>query len=86
MLVTVFLIFPRCIYPVTKDWSVLLRRIFAVTAMIAMIGIYLEFRFARIDLWTWMPLLLSFLLLLDIYDHWLLNHLISGDFTERSHE
>jgi len=86
MFVTVFQVFPRCIYPVTNNWSVLLRRIFAVTATIAMIGIYLEFRFARMDLWTWMALLLSFLLLLDIYDHWLLNHLISGDFTERSHE
>lgn len=86
MFVIVFQVFPRCIYPVTDNWSVLLRRIFAVTATIAMIGIYLEFRFARMDLWTWMALLLSFLLLLDIYDHWLLNHLISGDFTERSHE
>jgi hypothetical protein len=86
MFVTVFQVFPRCIYPVTNNWSVLLRRIFAVTATIAMIGIYLEFRFGRMDLWTWMALLLSFLLLLDIYDHWLLNHLISGDFTERSHE
>ena len=86
MLVTAYQVFPRCIYPVTNNWSVLLRRIFASTALIAMIGIYLEYRFAQMDLWTWMALLLSFLLLLDIYDHWLLNHLLSGDFTERSHE
>jgi hypothetical protein len=86
MFATAFQVFPRCIYPVSNNWSVLLRRILAITATIAMIGIYLDFRFARMDLWTWMDLLLSFLLLLDIYDHWLLNHLISGDFTERSHE
>jgi hypothetical protein len=84
--VAVFLLFPRCLCPVTDNWSVLLRRILATTALIAMVGIYLEYRFARIDLQTWMALLFSFLLLLDIYDHWLLNHLISADFTERSHE
>ena len=77
---------PRCFYPVTNNWSVLLRRIFAAATLIAMVGIYLEYRFARIDLLTWMALLSSFLLLLDLYDHWLFNHLLSGDFTERSHE
>jgi hypothetical protein len=86
MLVTAYQVFPRCIYPVTNNWSVLLRRILAATAMIAMIGIYLEYRFTRIDLWTWMDLLLSLLLLLDLYDHWLLNHLLDSDFTEVSHE
>jgi hypothetical protein len=85
-LVTGYQIFPRCIYPVTNNWSVFLRRILAATALIAIVGIYLEYRFARIDLWTWMALLLSFLLLLDLYDHWLLNHLLRGDFTEGSHE
>ena len=85
-IVAVFQVFRRFIYPVTKNWSVRLRRILAATAMIAMVGIYLEYYFARIDLWTWMALLFSFLLLLDLYDHWLLNHLLSGDFTERSHE
>jgi hypothetical protein len=85
-LLAVYQLFPRCIYPVTGNWAVLLRRILAVTAMIAMIGIYLEFRFAQMNLWTWMAALFSVLLLLDLYDHWLLNHLLSGDFTERSHE
>jgi hypothetical protein len=86
MLVAVYQVFPRCIYPVTNDWSVLLRRILAATALIAFVGIYLGYRFARMDLLTWMALLLSALLLLDLYDHWLLNHLLSADFTERSHE
>ena len=85
-LLAVYQVVPRCLYPVTNNWSVLLRRILAATALIAMVGIYLEYRFARIDLRTWMALLFSFLLLLDLYDHWLLNHLLSGDFTERSHE
>ena len=86
MFATVFQLLPRCLYPITNNWSVLLRRIFAVTVTIAIIGIYLEFRFERMDLWNWMASLLGFLLLLDLYDHWLLNHLISGEFTERSHE
>ena len=85
-LVAAYQVFPRCIYPVTKNWPVLLRRILAVTAMIAMLGIYLDYRFARMDLLTSMAGLFSALLLLDLYDHWLLNHLLSGDFTERSHE
>ena len=85
-LVTAYQVFPRCIYPVTNNWSVLLRRILAATAMIAMIGISLEFRFAQMDFWTWMAVLFGVLLLLDLYDHWLLNHLLSGDFTERTHE
>jgi hypothetical protein len=86
MLVAVFQVFPRCIYSVTNNWSVVLRRLFASSVLIAIIGIYFEYRFARMDLWTWMALLLSFLLLLDLYDHWLLNHLIGSDFTEESHE
>ena len=86
MLVSVYLVASRCFYPVTHNWPVLLRRILAVAALVAMVGIYLEYRFAWIDLCTWMALLLSFLLLLDLYDHWLLNHLLNGDFTERSHE
>jgi hypothetical protein len=85
-LLAAYQVVPRCIYPVTSNWSILLRRILAATAMIAMLGIYLEYRFARMDVWTWMALLLSFLLLLDLYDHWLLNHLLGSDFTEKSHE
>jgi len=86
MMVGVYQVFARCISPVTTNWPVRLRRILAVTAMIAMLGIYLEYYFARIDLLTWMALLFSFPLMLDLYDHWLLNHLLNGDFTERSHE
>jgi hypothetical protein len=82
-LLAAYQLFPRCIYPVTSNWSVLLRRILAATAMIAIVKIYLEFRFAQMDLWTWMAVLFSVLLLLDLYDHWLLNHLLGGDFTER---
>jgi len=85
-LVAAYQVFPRCIYPITNNGSVLLRRILAVTAMIAMVGIYLEYRFARIDLWTWMTWLFSVLLLLDLYDHWLLNHILKGDSTEPTHE
>jgi hypothetical protein len=86
LLVATFQVFARCICPVTNNWSVVLRRILAATAIIAMIGIYFDYRFARMDLLTWMALMFSFFLLLDLYDHWLLSHLLSGDFAERSHE
>jgi hypothetical protein len=67
-------------------WPVLLRRIFGTTALIVMIGTFINYCFAKIDLLTSMGVLFSILLLLDLYDHWLLSHLLSGDFTERSHE
>jgi len=86
MLVAAYQVVPRCFHPVTNNWSVFLRRVLAATALIAMLGIYLEYRLARMDLWVWMALLLSFLLLLDLYDHWLLNHLLGSDFTEGNHE
>ena len=86
MLVTAYQVIPRCFHPVTNNWFVFLRRILAATTLIAVVGIYLEYRFARMDLWTWMALLLSLLLLLDLYDHWLLNHLLGSDFTEGSDE
>ena len=86
LLVATFQVFARCICPVTDNWSVVLRRVLATTAMIAMIGIYFDYRFARMDLLTWMALMFSFLLLLDLYDHWLLSHLLNGDFAERGHE
>ena len=86
LLVATFQVFARCICPVTNNWSVVLRRVLAATALIAMIGIYFDYRFARMDLLTWMALMFSFLLLLDLYDHWLLSHILNGDFAERGHE
>jgi len=86
VLLAAYQVVPRCFYPVTDNWSVFLRRILAAIALIAMVGIYFEYRVAQINLWTWMALLVSFLLLLDLYDHWLLNHLLGSDFTEGSHE
>ncbi len=86
MLVAAYQVVPRCIYPITNNWSVLLRRIFATTALIVMIGTFINYCFAKMELLTWMAVLFSVLLLLDLYDHWLLNHLLSGDLTERSYE
>jgi len=86
LLVATYQIFARCICPVTDSWSIRLRRILAATALIAMVGIYLEYRFAQTNLLTWMAGLFSLLLLLDLYDHWLFNHLLRGDFTEQSHD
>src|ERR1700733_4809524 len=64
-LLAVYQLFPRCIYPVTSNWSVLLRRIFATTALIVMIVTFINYCFARMDLLTWMAVLFSVLLLLD---------------------
>lgn len=86
MFLTGYQILPRCFYPVTHDWSIRLRRILACAALIAIIGAYIDHRFVQMDLWTWMTASLSVLLLLDLYDHWLLNHLLSGGPAEWSHE
>lgn len=79
MMVTAYQIVPRCFYPVTRNWSVLLRRLFAVAAVLTLIGTFTSYRLAQMSLWTWMAVLLSVLLLLDLYDHWLLNHLLGGE-------
>lgn len=73
-------------YPVTNDLSVLLRRFFAVTAVITVVGTFISYRLNQMSLWTWMAVLFSFLLLLDLYDHCLLNHLLDSDFTGEIHE
>jgi len=86
MLVTAYQIVPRCFYHVTKNWSVILRRVFAVTAVLTMIVTFINYQLAQMSLWTWMAVLLSVLLLLDLYDHWLLNHLLGSDFMEGSFE
>jgi hypothetical protein len=79
MLITAFQIVPRCFYSVTNNWRILLRRLIACAALLAIVGLYVDYRFARMELWTWMASLLSLLLLLDLYDHWLLNHLLAVD-------
>ena len=86
MMVTAYQIAPRCFYPVTRNWSVHLRRVFAVAAVLTLIGTFTGYQLARMSLWTWMAVLLSVLLILDLYDHWLLNHLLGSDFMEESFE
>jgi len=86
MLLTAYQVVHRWFYPVTKDWCVLLRRVFAAAATITMVGIFISYRLNQMGLLTWMAVLFSFLLLLDLYDHWLLNHLLGSDFTGGSHE
>ena len=86
LMTALYQVFPRCIYPVTSDWSVILRRVLAVTASIAIAGIYIGYCFAQIGIWNWMGALFGIFLSLDLYDHWLFNHLLARDPTEESHE
>jgi hypothetical protein len=83
MMVTTYQVVPRCLYPVSQNWSVLLRRIFAATSLIVLLG---AFSHNQLGLWTRMTVLFSLLLFLDLYDHWLLNYLLGIDFTEGSHK
>lgn len=86
-LTAVYQVFPRCLYPLTKDWSVVLRRELAVIAMIVTItSICIEYQFAQTSTWNWMIALFSMLLSLDLYDHWLFNHLLSRGPAEGTHE
>jgi hypothetical protein len=78
LLLMAFQIVPRCFYPVTSNWSIRLRRIFSCAALLTIAGIYFSYRFARMDFWISLVLQLAILLSLDLYDHWLLNRLLSG--------
>jgi hypothetical protein len=84
--IAVFQVLLRCIYPVTGDWAVRMRRVLAVTAIITIAGLYFEYLTVRIGFWNWMAGLFTVLLLLDLYDHWLFDHLLSRTFTEGSHD
>lgn len=86
MLVTAYQVLPRCLYPVTSDRFVLLRRILAVTAVSTILGTDVCYVLNQIGVWTCMTVLLSCLLLLDFFDHWLLNHLLGSGFKGDSHE
>jgi hypothetical protein len=78
LLLMAFQVVPRCFYPVTNNWSVRLRRIFSCAALLIIAGIHFSYRFARMDFWIAFALLFAILLSLDLYDHWLLNRLLSG--------
>jgi hypothetical protein len=68
---------PRIFYPVTKEWPVRIRRFLASVALLGVFGTYLCYSFQKIGIWSWMAELFATLLLLDLYDHWLLRHLLS---------
>jgi len=77
MFLMAFQVVPRCYYPVTSNWSIRLRRVLACAALLTTTGIYFSYRFARIGFWIFLASQFAILLLLDLYDHWLLNHLLS---------
>ena len=79
LILMAFQVVPRCFYPVTNNWSIRLRRILACAALLTITGIYFSYRFARMGFWIFLALQFAILLLLDLYDHWLLNRLLSGN-------
>ena len=81
-MIIAFHIFPRSFYPATGPWPILLRRVLAYTAIASFLSLYLGLRFFHLNLWLWLGSTLSILLLLDLYDHWLLNHLLSAGSAE----
>jgi hypothetical protein len=82
-----WLVTPRWIYPVTSDLSIRLRRVFAIGAFIVFICIDAGYLLAQMmQWWSAMYAALFIFLLLDLYDHWLLSHLLNGASREWSHE
>lgn len=77
VLLMAFQVVPRCFYPVTNSGFIRLRRILACAALLSSAGMYFSYRSARIGFWIWIALQLAILLLLDLYDHWLLSRLLS---------
>lgn len=64
-----------------------LRRFFSVAGAIAICAMYVGCLFTKVGVWPCLATLCATLLLLDLYDHWLLTRLLSGGaVAEESHD
>jgi hypothetical protein len=79
-------ILPRCSCAVASAWPIRLRRILARGGLLAITGMFLTCLFIPASFWMFLDLLFAALLLLDLYDYWLLNRLLSGNRMEWSYE
>jgi hypothetical protein len=87
LLAVALILLPRCFYAAPANGLIRLRRLFTIAGSIAICAIYLNYLFARVGKWPYLAAICATLLLLDLYDHWLLTRLLSGGASaEASHE
>jgi hypothetical protein len=80
-----FAVLPRLMYSSSSLGLVRLRRVASIAAA-ATIGLtYLSYRCGPAGRWQLLEVLFATLLLLDLYDHWLLTRLLSGPTSGASH-
>jgi hypothetical protein len=86
LLTVAFLVVPRCFYRAPDVAIIRFRRVLSVTSLVAIFAASLGFQFGRVGIWPYMMAMCTVFLLLDLYDHWLLTHLLSGPSVEGTNE
>ncbi len=85
-LLLMIFVLPRCLYATNGNALIGVRRILSIAASVIACAMYLSFLLIRSGKWFDLAGVYAVLLLLDLYDHWLLTRLLSGVPAEQSHE
>lgn len=86
MLSLILFVVPRCIYATTDNSQVRLRQALSIAGAGVICAVYGSYLIAQIGEWSYLAFTCATLLLLDLYDHWLLTRLLSGGRAEHSYE
>jgi hypothetical protein len=80
-----FAIVPRLVFSSSSIGLVRLRRAASIAAAASIGLMYLSYLYGQIGRWQLLEVLFVALLLLDLYDHWLLARLLTGSASGESH-
>ncbi len=86
LLAVAFFLLPRCFFPAPANGLIRLRRTLSFAGSMIILAVYLSYLFAQVGKWPYLAALFATLLLLDIYDHWLLTRLLRSGSAEASYE
>jgi hypothetical protein len=86
LLILTLIVLPRCFHAVPASGPIRMRRALAIIGTVAVLVTDLNFLFARVGKWTNLAVVCATLLLLDLYDHWLLTRLLRGGSVEAQNE
>jgi hypothetical protein len=80
-----FAILPKCFYTTPESSPIRLRRAFYIAGSIFILATTLGAFFGHLSRWIYLYVDLWSLLFLNLYDHWLLNHLLRSRIVEPAH-
>jgi hypothetical protein len=80
-----FAVLPRLVYSSSSVGLIRLRRFASIAAAATICLTYLSYLYGLEGRWQLLEVLFVTLLLLDLYDHWLLTRLLSGSASGASH-